>query len=495
VAWRLLAAALLLAGVFDQARFPLDHDAGWFLYCGSQILHGARLYQDLVDPNPPLIFLLHVPAAAAASVSRISGPGIFKAYVTFFILLSLALCARSLHYAVRPAFPARACLLLALTALFLPAAKLHFGQREHFALLMAMPYILSAAAWVSGRPPAPAFSILTGILAGVGLAIKPYFLAAWILMELYLAWARGKESLWKRKENWTIAMVQAAYLAYLLLAAPDYYRRIVPISIQVYGAFNAPLASFLLHPATVFCAAAVLASGLCPGSMELREVRRVMAVACSAFLAGAIAQQKGWHYHFYPAVALAAALLLCIVLDLVTSIQPLHRPFWRAFLFAGIALVFWLVRKDRTPADPLIRPLSGIINQRARGEPVVIFNTAVYPAFPVMNYASARWSSRFPCLWMLPGLYWNAAVPQRSPSQMGPIEKYEFEAIVSDFLKDPPRLVMIHCNTRSPGRRSGFDLIQYLSQDPRFAAVWRDYRHWQDIACLRIFERAGHPGR
>jgi hypothetical protein len=61
-----LAAALAALGLALIATGYINHDVAWYYYAAGRVLDGARLYVDIVDPNPPLVYYLDVPAVWAA---------------------------------------------------------------------------------------------------------------------------------------------------------------------------------------------------------------------------------------------------------------------------------------------------------------------------------------------------------------------------------------------------------------------------------------------
>jgi hypothetical protein len=92
-------------------------------------------------------------------------------------------------------------------------------------------------------------AILVGLFAGVGMALKPYYLALWLSIELYLALRRRSVSVWLRAEHLVIVGVLALYALFVLLGTPEYLKSVVPLAQQVYGAFDAAPAYLLTHPA------------------------------------------------------------------------------------------------------------------------------------------------------------------------------------------------------------------------------------------------------
>ena len=61
-----------------------------------------------------------------------------------------------------------------------------FGEREHLLLLLALPYLLLAAARAVGREIPASHAVAIGLLAAAGLLIKPHFVLLWLAIEGYL---------------------------------------------------------------------------------------------------------------------------------------------------------------------------------------------------------------------------------------------------------------------------------------------------------------------
>jgi len=492
------AAALLSASVLYQAPVLLNHDVGLFLHGASRLLDGAALYRDVVEINPPGAFFLSLPPAAVARLTGLPAPAAMKAWVVLLVLLSGALCLHAARRTLTGVSPGvRACFLLALIALLLPAARDSFGQREHLLVILAMPYLVAAAGWGAGSPLDGRRALLVGGLAGCGVALKPHFLLLWASIELYLAATRGPASLWKRRENWGIALAGAAVALYLIVAAPDYFRRSLPLALGTYGLLNAPAVRLLLNPAALWTLGALVACYAVPPGPQLRFLRRVLAVGAVAVLAGAVVQRKGFDYHFYPAGALALLLITVVALDLAGRVEGMAWRVRRLFAAAAAALALLLAVQPRPPADSVVDTLLGVLNRPPAAETFVLFGLSEYPAFPTANYSPARWASRFSSVWFLPSLYaaggrHGASSLYRRPPEMQPLERGLFEDLVTDFVRERPRVVMIDCNTAGIGG-SGFDLVEYLSQDPRFAALWPSYQPVPvpHLHCMRIYRREG----
>src|SRR6187397_2430917 len=88
-----IAAALLTLGLvgawFSYAGTPLHHDPSFTLVATGRWLDGAKLYQDIMEINPPLIFYLTAPSVL---VARIAGTPDATVFVLFMLgLIAIAL--------------------------------------------------------------------------------------------------------------------------------------------------------------------------------------------------------------------------------------------------------------------------------------------------------------------------------------------------------------------------------------------------------------------
>src|ERR1700722_49219 len=79
---------------------PLNHDVGALLQFAQRMLHGERLYVDLIDINPPMIFLLDTVPVAIAEALRLST-------VTCLTWFVLALCGITAIWTTRLLAPLR----------------------------------------------------------------------------------------------------------------------------------------------------------------------------------------------------------------------------------------------------------------------------------------------------------------------------------------------------------------------------------------------------
>jgi hypothetical protein len=505
-------AAIIAAGSAAELTGAPRADLAYLVHAAGQVLDGARLYVDIVEINPPLIVALNLPAALAARAVGVADILAYRVTVVSALLGALAFCGWCLgRLPGCDAAAPRHRLLLVLAAVLFLAAGEDFGQREHLLAALALPYLLLAAGRVQGRPAPGGPAVAAGMLAGLGIALKPHFLLLWAGVEGYAMWRLRTRR--PSPETLGLAGFLGAYLAGVVILTPDYFR-LVGLLGPAYGGFgHAPLAQVLVTaPGTALCALAVLAWAALRSSARCPELWTVLLLATIAsFLAGA-AQQKGWGYHFYPSRVLALVLLAIVALD---ARRPLLRPVSR--LYAAVAAAAFGASIALALAAALGRVLDldpGRRLERARLETLVAAVRRHAPpggslyalsftnesGFPLVNNSGVRWASRFPHLWILEASYrkeLRAAPPLRfhAPERMAPAERYLNEAVYEDLSSHRPDLLLVLRHARDIPRNAHrrLDYLAYFSRDPRIAAELGRYRLVEEVDEYRLYARGG-PG-
>ncbi|MEO5930562.1 MAG: hypothetical protein ABIR47_11565 [Candidatus Kapaibacterium sp.] len=506
ILWGILLAALVAtesAAVFGSV---LNHDVAWIIHGAGRWLEGARLYRDIVEINPPLIFYLTAPAVWLARALGLPEIAVFRGFLLALIIGSLLVCRVLIEriFAGR-SVAMRGSLLLLVAILFFPGAD--FGEREHLMMILALPWFLAAAGRAAGRPITARPMILIALAAGVGLALKPFFLLPWIAVELYLALPVGWRGL-RRIDTLCVAGVMLLYVAAVLLLAPEYLP-LARMASGVYGAYDRPIAALLRRDGTIVWVIAAAALPLLRFATEERRAVMALVIAATGFLAGAFYQHKGWDYHFLPALGLGLMVIhlsFFLFAERSASVSPpiISSPIVSRLLAVCVALLIGIAAigdfraSSIIPADYL--DLLPVVRAQPPGATIAVLSTSIYYAFPLVNYSGARWGLRFNALWMLPGLYQGAPAtgpfPYHDFHSMGELERYALTATVDDLLASRPLLVVVDRHPYKQGFGDApFDFLEYFARDPRFAAFLRDYDSIATVHSLLVLRRGSYPLR
>jgi len=485
---------------------PLDGDVAAILDFAVRMVDGERLYVDLVDVNPPLIFWLNLAPAWIAERLALDPAIVFVGLVLLLQVASLALCRAPLARLSELRQPGAQVLvrLIGLFAVVILPTHL-FGQREHLMTSFALPYLALAAVRLQGDRVGPGAAVLRAGFAAVGFLIKPYFLLVPCAVELCLLLQGGWRATIRRPEPWVIGSLAPLYLAAAWLCHPSYFTEILPLVTRHY-LNTSPLAAvtrvfgeptrWLLLGVMIPVIAAGLAARQRPGF-------RVACLFTLAGIASALIQGKGWPYHmlpFWEGSVLALAFVVAAVLPRIATAAAPDRPRLAALaLFGAVVALFTAANppwRDRLNyADSFAGRLEPLLARDAYGERVLWLTDAIYPKYPTVLYGHVRPASRFMELWLIDGLYraqgaGSRRPAMRPPAQMSADERRLFDTVGTSLERNRPALVLIASAAAELGvAPDRFDYLAYFLRHPSFAREWRHYREVAEIDGTRVFRR------
>jgi hypothetical protein len=493
--------------LFITLRSPLKDDIAWLLYVAHRWLAGRELYIDVVEVNPPLIVWI---SAIPLEIARWLGIGSQFVAMPFFVaaVLGCAWWAASLLrvpgllvqgkiFAERlPVFA-----VIGSALLILPAGDL--GQREHLLVAAFLPYLVLFARSLDGKVPSLIASLIAGVLAGLGCALKPRYGAVFAVLEC-LAFTRGLRP-W-RLMPLTAGATMVGYAGLVAIVCPAYLGKAVPMALALYGATDVPFLTLLSESAMLLCGQAV-AIGLLwlrRRSVKGNSLMLTLLVFAATSTVVCFVDGKDWYYHRLPAtVATVLALLLWITTEFAqwrwTAVQPpvgtsLRPPAGASLgplVAAGLAVAVFCgasILRLEPEAVELVEPKQTTVNrleQIIRAEHArtyLAFSEWIALGFPVVNETGVTWASRFDSMWALKGEIWRTRFDPAAAKEW-PIARW----VAHDFIAGCPDIVVV--DTRETTK-----YISVLSAaDPSFTRAWSRYRAiaWFDGLVIYKRGRAG----
>lgn len=357
--WPFLALAAVSPLLF---MLPITHDAAFQMWAGRQMYFGVDLYSEIVEVNPPLWFWMAVPLSGLAAILHFRSIAVLIAAFILAIAFSLYLCTRL----YRGNFLFYAAFLLAA----LPIQN--FGQREHFALLAAIPYVLLIARRESGEETSLRLAIVVGIFGAFGFALKPYFALVPIALEL---WLRRNPL---RPETIAVGLAAISYAVAIIVFEPDYFSIALPLAVDAYGTYGQLTAALLLPTLVPFVLAVFL---------RYRGAAAAFMIAALIFYLIFVMQMKGWAYQFIPA---SGMLLLA-----VATSQRERLPVFIALPFAA---AFLALVPNLTPYDN--PPWVDVPN----GTSFAALSMSARAGWPMVEERNLKWPLPYMAPWMAPVL-------------------------------------------------------------------------------------------
>jgi hypothetical protein len=496
--WMSAILAVVASSGFWISRNQVNGDVAIYLYAGERLADGAVLYRDVRDQNPPLIYLLQMPSVWLGRAFHV--PTHVFWYLGVWVWLGIVLLMiERLGGALMP----RSWLwpLLFLVAFqFGITDRRQISQKDQLAAYSLLPLVLCCAGRMVGKAPRWGLALAAALMAGVCLALKPYFLLPWLLVVLlplfWPEWRRPQIRRWaSMPEFWAVAGFHVIYWVAVLAIYPDFLK-VAAMDIEYYKAYNSPLGAFLpLWPYVVgiaaICGVLYLVSKSSPTRFrrEWTVLLAVGSVAAFGSLGEAIVQRKFLPYHLIPFF-----LFFWFVMVLAAGgfLSPLRNRLGKrsvagTALISGIVMVacaVWTGRQVDRPIYP--EALRKTFENDGRPGPILFLVGDPWCTFPVVYQSHQRMAQRDPYLWIVPGLYkdqikfrsggWKPAQEARYHLR-GEMPKDE-EALFDDLrhaMALRPRLIYVQTGEKPGLGNLNFDYLRYVSGDPELARELKDY--------------------
>jgi len=526
---------------YFASKVGLNHDAALFLYCGQMILAGEMPYVDFVEINPPMVMYLSIlPAlfpklvlgSVQVSYSFVLLVGALFGYSQWGIMKSLRDYHGDLSLMFRWLFVGS---WLGFSLLLFYTPEVLFAQREHLFLMFYVPYFFLRVGRYEGASISPMNAIAFGVVAAIGVCLKPHFVAIALCVELYSAGSRKTIRPFASPEFLGFAGLGLAYAGhFLFLPSPmgeALFDRWIPLIARGYGAYNVPQPEDLFKPSIFATLVLTVYLPLAVARKKFSGYRFVGPLA--AFTAGSLTmyfvEHKGWPYHLNP------VWLGSVFLGVLATASFLEWRFPRLLSFdaeggklspAQFALAnigfglfvvgaMGLVVVNRP--GPLENPLSLVLTRlNFEGgsaeeyvvpdeipslfgppvvrEPVLIISTSVAEVFPRVVDLDLEIASRY--LWTFPIalLYADApdhpeGFPYHAMDESPPEELQFLQELGDDIVNNAPKVIVIDYAGQAQGCPVGFNPADYLRVNGFVGRYMTNYKEPRDIMGKKVYYR------
>lgn len=479
----LATGLVLLAGIVYYATMQMHHDVAWYVYCNLQQLEGKRLYVDFIEINPPISFYLTMIPVLVSKATGLPVNISLSAFV--FLLTALVLRLISLFDQSNDEH-GRQVKRLACAIILTIAPLCVFAQREHFAVLLGLPYLYLAGARLKGTPVSVRTAILIGVMAGIGFSIKHYFLLTPLLVEALLIYRQRSFRSLLRAEMYAAIAIGLLHASLVIAVYPEYFTKVLPLVFGAYSAYSRPLWAIAMQPWNLAVLLGVVFWLLARARITGPATADALFAATVAFSLCVILQQKGWTYHTLPAaITLAISSVELIAAANSGGTQTVLRGRQRLTVPAApIILILMQVLLVGPYRNALAIDAAPFVRKYAPNEAIFVMSSNLSAGFPMTLDTNAIWASRFATLWLPPMIVRSRADPTASTQaqlqKIDSLHRLDLDAVVEDFQKFKPKLVFVdhfyeQYSTALYGGLS-VNLLDYYLHDPRFADIWEEYQ-------------------
>ncbi len=472
IRWWVVLLTLTLLSLGLQLNIYIHKDIAVLTHLATVMLQGQTYGHDIFEPNLPLALYIYFLPIVFSKVTGLKIIYVLRVYVLMLIVCSVT-CSRFL---LRHCIKDKACVDwimygLACILLFLPADA--FGQREHFLLILTLPYIFLATCRLEDKTIHSFVACLIGCMAGIGFAIKPYFLTTFILIELLFI--VHKKLL--RIEFISALLVILIYSLVVVIFYPEYWTIVVPLWSPFYQTIALPWPMLLRCMPVWFCVA-VIVHWLFFSSKTHVHLKMLLILSTLGFLITFLIPKVAWYYHLLPAFSLAC--LYCLVI--VAEIQPIS---WRKALLIGLMIFLMPLYYS---VERMIKPLQQFHSTTAIKQFSLLLQNTTYSflsathTLSILEYYS---STHYLGNLMLCGWYESLPVDIRLKYQ-----SFFLNMISRDLNEYKPDIVIVDVPKATELRfNRAIDFTKEYAKNTMFHDAWSHYRHRMTVESYDVYQR------
>lgn len=455
---------------------------------------GKKLYHDLFQPNLPMIIWLYAGVQSLAGLFAMDDGRLLAVAALMASVLSAVLCQRVLasHSLLGADKGVRWWLgVVLLYALIVVPDPRFFADREHWIMLLLLPYLLHSMPSLQATSLTVPIRLMIGVMAGLAVCIKPHALVlvagAALARRLYERGQRGAGIV----EVAAMGCVLGAYLLLMRFYCWDYFAEVVPVLKATYAGNQEGITQITRYATAIFTLGVTLADFRLRHQSPLRGDILYLLLLLPFFL-GYILINNGWLYTFYPLNALLMLLTFWVWREFAwlqghaIKQGESPRPFYfgkmactinlvvnsltSALLCAGF-IYMQLAGGEPTPRDRMYNEMAQLIKDNPRHSFGTLSGTAVF--WPrVVRTQHVPMDTRFNLLVMFKAfLLSDASFIQKN----GWILEWTANAYAEDLNHNKPALMFVDAGEDFHGSGQKVNLVKFFSRYPAFEQAWSHY--------------------
>lgn len=493
--WWLPFIVLCIVAYWIQIHLYLHKDVAILSHTAAQILQGQTYAHDIFEPNPPLIFYLHALPILLAQLTGIKIIYVLRLVLLAFIILSVV-SSRLLLRKIIVMKEERYCtdfqLLniisygIALALLYLPAEE--FGQREHFFIILTLPYIILAVYRLQHHALKIEFALGIGFMAGLGFAIKPFFLSTLLLIELWMLLKKKKCLLGSRPEFIIAGLVIVIYALGVVVFYPDYLRVVLPLWMPYYCGIIGSWTDLLSCPLFLWCGTALVLAYYETNERN-SNLKQVLAISIAGTLISYLIPQVTWYYHILPAVSLTFVYFSVVIGEWVDANRTIDLKYISLFTFA-IFLIPLTQSTLRTisavayfHSNPPEQKLVTLLNTNPQHNHYM-FLSMTHNLYDLEFYSSAYNIGSFSsCSWEY------ARLGHYSNAYKSEVLSFVLNKMADDLNNKKPQFVIIDRASSQRYLHQKIDYPKEYGKNPYFREEWAHYVYLTRIKPYDVYQR------
>ncbi|MDN3651738.1 hypothetical protein QWY77_03030 [Thalassotalea ponticola] len=487
-------ASLILYYVFSNLALHLNHDIGWLYTATEQWLAGKLLYSEIMELNPPIIFYLLVPVVAINQAFEFSSVLSLKLYafiVTLPFIINFVSYFKQSHFSSTE----RYYLFIAVIVSCYGSAQYDFGQRDHLAIILLLPYFISTFFQGLNPPPLPFKSkTIVAFSATIGICIKPYFILFFIGAELWRFIQKPVVKNLLTLESSLIAICSCFFYLYLIVLEPNYIPKMVPLAVATYWAYGIPIELFNLEVNLLLLLFLIAVSFTIKNKIERNLIHYFLYLSFIGLLVFLL--QSHYSYQLLPHSVLLTfsfGITTIVYLKQISSFLNSPKTLMTLATFLILFSSYHLINKSYVVAKLLqekapsfqslgidsFRDTADYINRNFANQNVYVFSTNVWPSTFIRHYTKANWVSGFPALWPLPAIDTMQRAPEKLTKdqiqKINDITLPVMDKIYKEISDYQPKAIFIESSESPSYFTENFKYESFIKKNPQLKKILGHY--------------------
>ncbi len=458
-------------------QLKIDIDMGWLLQCLERFLAGGTYTKDFYETNPPLSFLIYLPAYPFYTYLGIEPQtAVIGCFLIYMLLANFVLLKMLQHEHA----PILAALLIAQTW----AMGISAGSKDHLIFIFLPVICLLQYRITTEQKTDKVSTILAIIMGGTAVCLKPHYAlipAAFFFHRLYVT--RSILTCIKSSDFIGLFIFGVGYALFISIFTPSFWDLLPEISLLYTEDKPFPLSSRLFY--LIFAVFGIICA-LFTNNKNLKTAIYSMACLSLLCLVPYVLQNKGFHYHALPLLGFSITALFLGVYTVAKFIFPdKDIRLWIAGIFISLLCTTYTVggkSKFLTDGQYLAKPLIDTIDERAWNRVYATYDfKSSMIALPYMT--DLKNGSRFGQIWPLFNLLQlhSQAKTEEEREQIKERMLSYAEMIAQDMKRYKPSVITIpQYNDKAIGKRTK-NYYNFLMQNEKFKKNMENYEFEETI--------------
>lgn len=484
----LLITAVISLWSIIYLRAYIDVDTSWLLECLDRFLAGGTYIKDYYETNPPLSFLIYLPAYPLYTYFDLDP----KLSVFLTITLYLGISDYTLLCLLRKEKIKAQDLLVIMTALLISQswiAGISFALKDHLITAFILPISLYQYRLTRGLNTGKFLTSSSVILGGILVCLKPHYAlipALFFAHRLYTT--RSLARCITTPDFWGMLIIGASYILSIWIFTPEFFD-LLPQIISLYSVDRPFPLSMRYYYVIYGIFAALSAPFIFSDKSQSALKNSVYALSALSVICMIpfIIQDKGFHYQALPTLSLGASALFIAIYGFSKDLFKCKNDIALWIAAASLIMVFGTIlynykkptlTKNQFMALPLVDAIDNLAWNRVYANYYYKHGLACLP-----KISSLKNGSRFGEIWPLTGLT-DLINSTSDPEEKAKIKAQMYKIVdlmVEDMKRFKPSAILIPQFTDPQTNKPAKNYYEFLNKHEGFKNNFSNYTYYDTI--------------